>query len=162
VQSNARKSVHPPHTYPLFHHFCRPRISGAQNGLPRLTRWVCQPQLPLQHRYMALLAYKYGRPPTSCFPLPYCSRSIGYISSLTTFFSFPESTQDHIPPSCFRCHLQIVYRLYIAVLTLLSVALPFTLRLLPTCLVETRTCSPRVINLLVSGPLSITVSIVSN
>ena len=31
--------------------------------------------------------------PTSCFPLPCCSSSIGDTSSHTTFFLFPESTQ---------------------------------------------------------------------
>jgi hypothetical protein len=43
-----------------------------------------------------------------------------------------------------------------------KVALSSTVRSLPTCLVETRTCLSRMTNLPISGPLSIPVSTVSN
>ena len=35
--------------HPLFHHFCRPKISQAQNGFPRITRPVFRRRLPVQH-----------------------------------------------------------------------------------------------------------------
>jgi len=45
VQSNVTKSA--PHL--SFTTFCRPKISQAQNGFPRLTRLVFRRRLPVQH-----------------------------------------------------------------------------------------------------------------
>ena len=156
---------------PLFHHFCRPKISRAQNGLPRLTRWVCQTQVPVQHRYMDLLSYKYGR--SSLFLLPSSQSATHPLAQPS--FHFLSSLKDHLPPS----------RFWLSFLSSALLSSPFcpsssppqagrhrynpskvalhpTVRSLPTCLVETRTCLCRMINVPISGPLSITVSTVSN
>jgi hypothetical protein len=115
--------------------------------------------------------------PAPFFLLPYCSTSIGHTHLLTQPFHFLSPLKDHLPPSRFWYHFQIVSRLYIAVFTLLpfaltsagcrrynlsKVALSSTVRSLPTCLVETRTCLSRMTNLPISGPLSIPVSTVNN
>jgi hypothetical protein len=67
--------------HPLFHHFCRPKISQAQNGLPRLTRPVFRRWLPMQHISWTASTTNMDGLPTSCSPLPYCSTPIGH----TTF-----------------------------------------------------------------------------
>jgi hypothetical protein len=120
--------------------------------------------------------------PASCSLLPYCSTSIGHTHLLTQpFFHFLSPLKDHLPPSRFWYHFQIVSQPYIAVLTLFpspsppqagcrrynrynlsKAALSSTVRSFPTCLVETRTCLSRMTNLPISGPLSIPVSTVSN
>jgi hypothetical protein len=71
----------PPPTYPLFYHFCRPKISQAQNGSPRLTRLVFRRRLPVQYIARTASTTNMDRLPTSCSPLPYCSTPIGH----TTF-----------------------------------------------------------------------------
>jgi hypothetical protein len=77
----------PSPTHPLFHHFCRPKISQAQNGFPRLTRPVFRRRLPVQHvAWTALTTNTDGLPP-SCSPLPYCSTSIGHTTFLHNLLS---------------------------------------------------------------------------
>ena len=80
--SSATNSAPLPPTYPLFHHFCRPKISQAQNGSPRLTRLVFRRRLPVQHIARTASTTNMDRLPTSCSPLPYYSTLIGYITFL--------------------------------------------------------------------------------
>jgi hypothetical protein len=59
--------------------------------------------------------------PTSCSPLPYCTTPIGH----TTFSHKPSLNylsppKDHLQPTRFYSHFQLVSRLYIAVLTYIS------------------------------------------
>jgi hypothetical protein len=80
-KSNATKSAAPSTPTLSFTHFCRPKISQAQNGFPRLTRPVFRRRLPVQHiAWTASTTYMDGLP-TSCSPPPYCSTPIGH----TTF-----------------------------------------------------------------------------
>jgi hypothetical protein len=60
---------------------CRPKISQAQNGFPRLTRPVFRRRLPVQHIAWTASTTNMDLLPTSCSPLPYCSTPIGH----TTF-----------------------------------------------------------------------------
>jgi hypothetical protein len=80
----------------LFHHFCRPKISQAQNGFPRLTRPVFRRWLPVQHiAWTASTTNTDDLPPYS--PLPHWSMPIGH----TTFSQLSEPT----PGSSSTCTL---------------------------------------------------------
>src|SRR5271169_2646123 len=58
----------PPHLPFSFTTFTGPKYREPKNGLLRLTRWVCQTRLPVQHHYMDFFNYKYGH--ASHFLLP--------------------------------------------------------------------------------------------
>jgi hypothetical protein len=83
VQSNAHEICCPPPPQPTlsFTTLCRPKISQAQNGFPRLTRLVFRRRLPVQHIAWIASTTNMDRLPTSCSPLPCCSTPIGH----TTF-----------------------------------------------------------------------------
>jgi len=81
LRSQMPRNLLPSPTHPLFHHFCRPKISQAQNGSPRLTRLVFRRRLPVQHIARTASTTNMDRLPTSCSPLLYCSTPISH----TTF-----------------------------------------------------------------------------
>ena len=135
VQSNVTKSA--PHL--SFTTFCRPKISQAQNGFPRLTRLVFRRRLPVQH-----IAWTAFLLPARLFPT--VARQSATQLPHTTF-SHLSPSKDHLLPARFRSHFRPVSRLYIAVLPLWpsslppqascrrynpsNAALPSTVRLLP-------------------------------
>ena len=87
VQSNATNSAPLPPTYPLFHHFCRPKISQAQNEFLQLTRLVFRRRLPVQYIARTTSTINIDRLPTFCSLLPYYSTLISYIIFLYNLFS---------------------------------------------------------------------------
>ena len=105
-------------SHPLFHHFCGPKISQAKNGFPRLTRPGLSKTAACATYCMDRFNYIW-----TAFLLP--ARLLQHAnwphSVLTqpslNYLSLPK---DHPQPAGFYSHLQLVSRLYIAVLTYTS------------------------------------------
>jgi hypothetical protein len=78
-------------THPLSHHFCRPKISQAQNGFPRLTRPVFRRRLPMQH-----IAWTASTTPTSCSPLPlqHANRPHNFLTKPSLNYLSPPKTSQ--------------------------------------------------------------------
>ena len=121
---NATNSTPLPPTYSFFHHFCRPKISRAQKwppttyalGLPNTAACAASLHGPLQLQIWTPFPL-----PASLFPIVARQSATHLLTQLS--FHFLSPLKDHLPPSRFWYHFQIVSRLYIAVLTLL----PFVL-----------------------------------
>jgi hypothetical protein len=122
--SRMPRNLPSPLTYPLFHHFCRPKISQAQKwppttyalGLPNIAACAALLHGPLQLQI-------WNPFPFSAFLFPTIARQSAIYLLTQPSFHFLSPLKDHLPPSRFWYHFQIVSRLYIAVLTLL----PFVL-----------------------------------
>ena len=119
--SNATNSAPLPPTYPLFHHFCRPKISQAQKWVPTTYAPGLSKTAACAAYCMDRFNYKYGRPSYFLLAsslLQHANRPHNFLTQPSLNYLSPP--KDHLQPARFCSHFQLVSRLYIAVLTYTS------------------------------------------